>query len=521
MSRSNRAWSTALFVVAVPFLISAATQIDADDWPLYLVFLLLINAATPFVVEVLPGLGLCLPELAATLGFLYVGGAPIIVFHYVNSMLVTSLVTRWSGARSGQGGLMRRLSSLRDRDGIEYATAASTFALGLIVRWLVASSIAGPALPITDLRAILAGEISGYATWALLSVLPVYPGRGGSSSLLPLAVPSRLFRSAMVDMGLMSALTLTPFILLISYGYQAAGIPGAVAGSISALAPHFTLKRLIDRRRRVEEQNRTLEELNHELEQRERLSAIGKMSTIVSHQILQHLGIIGLHAHLIRNTDPDTVDSVALDKARDNAAAIEESLAGVNRVLQDLLIFSRDQRVNLYDHAVLRVLEECIEECRKEAAERRVALELSADPKITARFDKLKIAQAVVNLVRNAIQASPAGGRVTLSARVDGDDTLILVADEGPGVPESQREHIFVPFHSTKEEGSGLGLAIARIFVEAHGGAVAVHNRESGHGAIFTITLPGLRVDTTGPRAMGDATGDTRGDTTRATARGE
>ena len=507
MSRSNRAWSTALFAVAVPFLIAAAAQINPDDWLLYLVYLLLINAATPFVVEVLPGLGLCLPELAATLGFLYIGGAPIIVLQYVNAMLVTTLVARWSGGRSDQRGLMRRLSTLRDRDGVEYATEASTFALGLIVRWLVAYSIAGPGLPITDLRAILAGEASGYATWALLSVLPFYPGRGGSSSLLPLAVPSRLFRSAMVDMGLMSAMTLTPFILLISYGYRAAGIPGAVAGSISALAPHFTLKRLIDRRRRVEEQNRTLEELNRELQQHERLSAIGKMSTIVSHQILQHLGIIGLHAHLIRNTDPDTEGSVALGRARDNAAAIEESLAGVNRVLQDLLIFSRDQRVNLYDHSLHHVLEECLQECRKEAAEKGVHLDLRGDRQISARFDKLKIAQAVVNLVRNAIQASPAGGHVTLSAQAEGNDTRILVADEGPGVPEPQRERIFAPFHSTKAEGSGLGLAIARIFVEAHGGTVTVRNRESEHGAVFTVTLPGARAETPDTPAS-DASGD-------------
>ncbi len=489
--RGGSAWSIPLFIITVVVVTGAASEFRATDWRLYLAFLLLLNGVMPFVVEVLPGLGLCLPELAATLGFLYIGGAPIAALFLLNTIIVPPLVVRWSRARARRFGRTGRFADWRDKSVAEYGTEAATLVLGLVVRWLVASSIAGPNLPLTHGWAILAAEVSGYATWGLLSVLPFYPGRGRSSSLLPLSTPLDLFRSAIVDMSLVSALTLTPFIFLISYGYQAAGIAGAVAGSLSALAPHFILKRLIDRRRRLEDQNRSLEELNRELQQRERLSAIGKMSTIVSHQILQHLGVIGLHADLIRNAEGDA-DSVAeLAQARDNAAAIEESLAGVNRVLQDLLIFSRDQRVNLYEHSLAAVLQECVRECEKEAAEQEVVIEIRVEGGVVARFDKLKVVQAVVNLIRNAIQASPKNATVVLAGQVDCDEVRISITDQGPGVPVAEREKIFTPFHSTKEQGTGLGLAIAQIFAEAHGGRVIVEDASGGDGAVFTLQLPG------------------------------
>src|SRR5262249_2721007 len=161
---------------------------------------------------------------------------------------------------------------------------------------------------------------------------------------------------------------------------------------------HFMLKRLNDRRVTVEEQNRRLEALNRELEHRERLSAIGKMSSVFSHQMLQQLGVIGIYADLIRNADADGDLPAAPGHGKPNAAAIEGALADLNRVLTDLLVFSRDLRLNLYEHRLADLLGECLEECRPLAAERRVTLRLDCSPDAAARVDKLKIKQAVVNL---------------------------------------------------------------------------------------------------------------------------
>src|SRR5438094_295274 len=209
-------------------------------------------------------------------------------------------------------------------------------------------------------------------------------------------------------------MTFTPLVFLILYGYATNGLAGAAVWSLAALGLHVMLKRLTERRIAVEEQNRRLEALNRELEDRERLSAIGKMSSVISHQMLQQLGVIGIYADLIRHAEAEGDPAAALGQAKASAAAIEDALGGVNRVLEDLLVFGRDLRLNLYEHRLGDVLAECLEECRPQAAERGVALRLECPADTSARLDKLKVKQAVVNVLRNAIEASPPGADVVV-----------------------------------------------------------------------------------------------------------
>jgi signal transduction histidine kinase len=152
-------------------------------------------------------------------------------------------------------------------------------------------------------------------------------------------------------------------------------------------------------------------------------------------------------------------------------------------------VFSRDLRLNLYEHPLARVLEESVEECRPQAAARGVALEIDCPAEAAATLDKLKVKQAVVNVVRNAIEVSPPGSAVLVRGSVQDGWAEIAVSDQGPGVPEADREAVFTPFFTTKEHGTGLGLAIAREFAEAHGGRIAVESRD-GAGATFVLRLP-------------------------------
>ena len=225
-------------------------------------------------------------------------------------------------------------------------------------------------------------------------------------------------RAALIDMGLIVILALTPFVFLIAYEFRAHGLSGAAGWSLSTLGLHFMLKRLNERRLTVEEQNRRLESLNRELEHRERLSAIGKMSSVVSHQILQQLGVIGIYADLIRNADPQGDAAAVLAQARKNASAIEGALGDVNRVLTDLLVFSKDLRLNLYEHPLERVVAESLDECRAEAAQRGVTLRAECPPDISLMLDKLKMKQAITNVLRNAVEASRPAGEVVLRAAV-------------------------------------------------------------------------------------------------------
>jgi signal transduction histidine kinase len=249
------------------------------------------------------------------------------------------------------------------------------------------------------------------------------------------------------------------------------------------------LGRLNSRRVRVEEQHRRLEVLSRELAHRERLSAIGTTSSVLSHQILQQLGVVGIHADLVRHADADGDPAAALERARGHAAAIEEALRGVDRVLRDLLVFSRDPRLNLYQHDVGAVVAECVAECHPVAATRNVRLVVPGGSGAQATLDKLKVTQAVANLVRNAIEASPEGGAVEIAVAASGGEVTIAMADRGPGVAPEDRERLFTPFFTTKAHGTGLGLAIAREFVVAHGGTIAVRDRPGG-GTVVEIRLP-------------------------------
>ncbi len=479
----------------VVVLVASILQFRLADWPVYVVFLLLSGVLFLPSVEVLPRLALPIPALAVIIGFLYIAGMPVIVLQMFRP------VVPWLLRRLLPAGWKDRIPQLRAEalvarrdlliDGLQAGagsttvTEYATFVLGLGVRWWIVAALAPDGLPVTSAPAIAVAELGGYACWGLLSILSVYPDR----SLIPLS-SEESHRTAMADIGLIVMLALTPFVFLICYGFQTHGLRGAAAWSFSALGLHFVLKRLSERRLRVEEQNRRLETLNRELEHRERLSAIGKMSSVVSHQILQQLGVIGIHADLIRNADDSADPQTVVAQARSNAVAIEGAVGDVNRVLTDLLVFSRDLRLNLYAHPLARVIEECLDDCRAEAAEHGVHLRSDCPLAIEVTLDKLKMKQALVNVLRNSIEASPQGDEVLVRAAAHDGDVELTVSDHGPGVPQKDREAIFAPFFTTREHGSGLGLAIARVFTEAHGGRIWVEEPRDGSGATFVMRWP-------------------------------
>jgi signal transduction histidine kinase len=474
---------------AVVILVSLST-FEAARWPVYLTYLALALVLYPPVVQVLPGLTIGIPSVAAGIGFLYIAGLPIIVVNLV--ALIAIRVARGAVPASWQERFpaLASLAARRDLAGGgdkvvgQLMPEIAIYSLGLGARWLVVLLLAAPGPPTAAPLAILAAEMCGYAVWGGLAILPIFPDR----TLLPMADREGL-RGAIADMRLIFPLALMPFVYLIAYGYERAGLGGATGWGLATLGLHFMLRRMNDRRLMLEEQNRQLTTLNRELEHRERLSAIGKMSSVVSHQILQQLGVIGLYADLIRHSDGTGDPPAALAQACTHAVAIEGALRDVNRVLTDLLVFSKDLRLNLYSHALAPLVDECIEACGPAALERGVGVRAERGEALELPLDKLKLKQALVNVLRNAIDVSPPSGAVVVrAARRDGG-VVIEVSDQGPGVAAGDREAVFAPFFTTKERGTGLGLSIARVFVEAHGGRLWVEGADGG-GARFVTWLP-------------------------------
>src|SRR6185295_2756648 len=110
--------------------------------------------------------------------------------------------------------------------------------------------------------------------------------------------------------------------------------------------------------------------------------------------------------------------------------------------------------------------------------------------------DPARIQQVVWNLLLNAIQFTPGGGRVRLTLVLDSSTARIVVADDGPGIDPESATHIFDrfrrgnPLSPQRSDGLGLGLAVVKHLTELHGGSVSAHNRDPGPGAVFTVTLP-------------------------------
>jgi signal transduction histidine kinase len=104
--------------------------------------------------------------------------------------------------------------------------------------------------------------------------------------------------------------------------------------------------------------------------------------------------------------------------------------------------------------------------------------------------DPVKLDMVFRNLILNAIEAMPTGGKLTIKSRIkDIDSLLVSIADTGAGIDEHEFDEIFEPLYSRKAKGIGLGLSIARIFIEQHGGTIHVHSSK-GEGSTFTVELP-------------------------------
>ena len=158
-------------------------------------------------------------------------------------------------------------------------------------------------------------------------------------------------------------------------------------------------------------------------------------------------------------------------------------------MLTDLLVFSKDLRLNLYSTRYGRCSRSASTPASRRPRTAGVAIRLGGAT-LELALDKLKMKQAFVNLLRNAIEASPIGGTVVIDVGQRDGGATIAVIDQGPGIAAADREAVFAPFFTTKERGTGLGLAIARQFTEAHGGRLWIEGTASDSATRFVTWLP-------------------------------
>jgi len=218
----------------------------------------------------------------------------------------------------------------------------------------------------------------------------------------------------------------------------------------------------------------------------ENLAAIGKAVSGVAHDMKTPLvAIAGFARQILKKMRED-------DPHRDKLDIIHREAQRLESMVKDMLDFARPLNLRLAPADVNQLLRESFEVAQDLAREQGVTMEtqLGADIPLTP-LDAGRMKQVLINLVINAIQASPAGETVMVRSALGERNITIEVVDRGCGIPPDQKENIFVPFFTTKKEGVGLGLSLVKNIVSAHHGSVEFFdNRNPSQGVTFRITLP-------------------------------
>jgi signal transduction histidine kinase len=168
---------------------------------------------------------------------------------------------------------------------------------------------------------------------------------------------------------------------------------------------------------------------------------------------------------------------------------VDSESAKLEKMTQDMLLFGRFAPLQRKEVDISKLVEDVKRTLHNEYRGGRVQLICHSECRTRASLDADKIRQVLLNLLQNALQASPEGGEVRLSAECNGRALRFVVEDQGVGIPAENLERIFQPFFTTKAKGTGLGLPITQKIVREHGGQIQVKSTP-GNGTRFTLTFP-------------------------------
>jgi signal transduction histidine kinase len=245
------------------------------------------------------------------------------------------------------------------------------------------------------------------------------------------------------------------------------------------------------RTRELEESLREVKRTQDQLLQASKLASLGTLIAGLSHELNNPLGVVIGNVQVLLQRTPEG------DPSRGPLLAIERQALRSNRLIRALLDFSRArerERIRTSPTEICDTVLEFIEaEAKTQGA--RVRRQLADEPLPELEVSIQEIESALLNLLSNAIDVTPAGGEVSLEVSVETRDgrrgVAFRVSDEGPGIPSEIRSRIFDPFFTTKPvgRGTGLGLSIAHQIVHSHDGAIEVDGAAGG-GTTMTVWLP-------------------------------
>jgi signal transduction histidine kinase len=234
--------------------------------------------------------------------------------------------------------------------------------------------------------------------------------------------------------------------------------------------------------------------LEEEIFRKNRLVELGTIAAGVAHEIRNPLASIHTFAQLLpeRGDDPEFKQEFSV--------LVQKDVERITRVIESMLAFARPSQVNISDYSAVELVNEAAELVQSRIKARQIELTKHFHEQPTLKVDRHQVLQVLLNLLNNATDAVPVGGKIRVSVGVSEDENLpetsnhrrmavIEVADNGSGIPAGVRNRLFDPFFTTKKDGTGLGLSISQKIIRDHGGMITVNSVE-GHGATFYVYVP-------------------------------
>jgi len=225
--------------------------------------------------------------------------------------------------------------------------------------------------------------------------------------------------------------------------------------------------------------NETFDQLRHS----DRLASLGQLAAVIAHEIRNPLGSIQGAVDILGAGLP------ASDPKLEFAQIARMEIAALERLTGEILQFSKPAPPKQLPIDPQEIIQAACRLCADQARRQHVDISLEPAPAARILVDPEQIKQVLLNILINAIQVQPSGGRIEIRVSRDSNDVIISVRDFGPGIAAENLDRVFDPFFTTRREGTGLGLAISYQLVSHNGGRIRAES-PPGHGACFRISFP-------------------------------
>ncbi len=234
---------------------------------------------------------------------------------------------------------------------------------------------------------------------------------------------------------------------------------------------------------KIEQDVIRLEQINR---QQEKQAAVGTLAAGLAHEIRNPLNAIGILAQRLKRQSGSSHQD---DEIAEMSATMVAEIKRLNQILEDFLSYSRPTPLKFSQFDLQEIFSRLELLFDEQARKKRVELVFPDKGDFTIKGDPEYLKQALANIVRNGLEATPTGGRVTITADTIKTELHLTITDTGHGIPDEEIARIFDLFYTTREEGNGIGLAVTHKIISDHNGTIEVTS-EPGKGTSFHIILP-------------------------------